>query len=228
MNTGRRYVFLQNPSFGYVASSEQRRIFLQFYHVFDTPTDVLTLLGASDIRSALSKQPSNIITLVRVLSRHLSRLLRSAVFPNRSDSSLVDLSAVNVFKLNQRRTSNSDPVTEALNCIRVLSRVLPLVFELDDDGQVEKELLWTSQTTEQGRSIGQRIEEAQFVIDDEEANVTPEQEAAPGPDHSQGPLLGETLLITVVDLLFCPGFCIPADLVDINGEGKISHVIWPV
>jgi len=124
---------------------------------------------STSVRQALSVQPINVANLIHVLSHHLFTLLPSSLFPTSSATF----------------TSGQDPTKEALNCLRVLGRVLVVVYEAEAGGtEVEGEeksfaqkWLWSRQPVEprtesNGNGDGEvptaGEEESQFTIADEE------------------------------------------------------------
>jgi hypothetical protein len=139
---------------------------------------------------------------------------------------------------------------EVLNCLRVLQRVLPVVFELESEpGVFEREVLWRRDVVvgaaeeHGGRGQGEdsrhreRTEQTpQFVIEDDEDENDAEENATPAsspriPSSSSPkqatttlPSVAERLFSCLVDLLFCCGFTLPSKLqVD---HYKINYVIW--
>lgn len=123
---------------------------------------------------------------------------------------------------------------EVLNCIRVLQRVLPVVFEIDSESTIfEQEIFWKKEVVE-GQDVQEETEQVpQFVIEDEDEDTG--ETAAPAPSSSQAPAqkssqvktapsLAERLFSCLIDLLFCCGFTLPSKLqVD---HYKINYIIW--
>jgi hypothetical protein len=118
-----------------------------------------------------------------------------------------------------------------LNCVRVLQRVLPVVFEVDGGTtSFELEVLWKKEEVE---DTPVNSEPLQFVIEDEdedsdEEGAEPPTRATTKPKETKAkktvPSLAERLLSCLIDLLFCCGFTIPLKVqVD---HHKINHVIW--
>ena len=118
-----------------------------------------------------------------------------------------------------------------LNCIRVLQRVLPVVFEIDGETTpFELEVFWKKEEVDDTLVDDEPL---QFAIEDddedsEEEGVEPSTHAAPKPKETKAkktmPSLAERLLSCLIDLLFCCGFTIPLKVqVD---HYKINHVIW--
>lgn len=114
--------------------------------------------------------------------------------------------------------------------MRVLQRVLPVVFELDSDLSIfEREVLWKREAVE-GQDDSEHVEDTpQFVIEDEDEDG-PSVPAAPTAEPSKGqkthPALAERLFSCLIDLLFCCGFTLPTKIqVD---HYKINYIIWCV
>ena len=121
---------------------------------------------------------------------------------------------------------------EALNCIRVLQRVLPVVFELESEtSRFEMEVFWKREEVHAQPAASSTNADPQFVIDDE----TDDEEAAeagistkvPPPESKEKqyqPSLAEKLFTCLIDLMFCCGFTLPTKLqVD---HYKINYTIW--
>jgi len=125
---------------------------------------------------------------------------------------------------------------EVLNCLRVLERVFPVVFDVEGESNTfEMELLWKRDEVEDDEELGSNVEErgtSQFVIEDEEDSDR-ETQSLPttlGLKPSKGkrrlPSLGYRLFNCIFDLLFCCGFTLPTKFqID---HHKIHHVIWCV
>jgi hypothetical protein len=127
---------------------------------------------------------------------------------------------------------------EVLNCLRVLERVLPVIFDVEGESNTfELELFWKREEVvdeeDRGRSMEER-DASQFVIEDEGDSDHEERSPPPTPasgfkqqkEKKQLPSLGERLYNCIFDLLFCCGFSLPTKLqVD---HHKINYVIWCV
>lgn len=130
-------------------------------------------------------------------------------------------------------SSERNPTKEVLNCLRVLQRVLPVIFE-NELPDLEYELLWKREAitpSEFAPSSPDSPEQPtpQFVIDDEEEEeTTTPAPQTPSHQHSRsqmlGPSLAERLFSAAIDLLFCCGFTLPTK-VQIDHH-KIQYVIW--
>ncbi|KAK8864156.1 hypothetical protein IAR55_001402 [Kwoniella newhampshirensis] len=128
----------------------------QYYSLFNSAADVYSLISVQDVRQALTSKPQNLANLILHLSHHLFTLLPDSQFPNSPP------------------ISNQDLSKEALNCLRVLGRILVVVYEAEADarerralGVVEEEetfaakWLWSRQ----------RIERRQVEPKDSDTNV---------------------------------------------------------
>ncbi|KAL8277523.1 hypothetical protein RQP46_010078 [Phenoliferia psychrophenolica] len=191
----------------------------QFWLLFDSPTDVITLLDSTTLSLALHRQPTNLSTLVTVLASHLSHLLSLPDFPHSPPSSPLE-----------------DLAKEALNCVRVLSRVVPVVVR--PTAHLENSLFWTSERVKVEKAPAVPTKEGvqetgQFVIDDEDEDEPAvvaegkDDETGKGEDEDEWenlPTLAERLITALVDLCFVPGFTVPEE--SRTGDGAIAYVIW--
>jgi hypothetical protein len=196
------------------------------------------------VRRALVDAPENVATLVRVITSRLFNLVSDHTFPS-APTSYVPSFASSLIK-GAGGGAERNATKEVLNCLRVLQRVLPVVFELESEPSVfEREVLWKRDVVlaeEEVRGGGQdhreRSEQTpQFVIEDDEDENDVESAAASSPRTPSKqtaattatatatlPSIAERLFSCLVDLLFCCGFTLPAKLqVD---HYKINYVIW--
>jgi len=128
--------------------------------------------------------------------------------------------------------SNRSATKEVLNCVRVLQRVLPVVFEVEGEGNAfETEILWKEVEIPDEEAL--EGETPQFIIeDDDDDSEDGEETDAAAADTSAGkkkrtmPSLGQKLFTSLFDLLFCCGFTIPTKLQ--KDHHKINYVIWYV
>ncbi|KAI0262890.1 high-temperature-induced dauer-formation protein-domain-containing protein [Gloeopeniophorella convolvens] len=203
----------------------------QYTVLFDSASDVFSLISPQDIRRALVEAPENVATLIRVLTSRLFNLVSDHTFPSASTTSVTSFASSFI----KGGASERNTTKEVLNCMRVLQRVFPVIFELDSEPSVfEKEVLWKKDVVG-GQPHQEETEHTpQFVIEDDEEDEGEAGEAgapaaAPQPKTSPKqttvlPSLGERLFSCLVDLLFCCGFTLPTKLqVD---HYKINYIIW--
>lgn len=199
----------------------------QYIVLFDSASDVFSLISPQDIRRALVEAPENVATLIRVITSRLFNLVSDHTFPS------VPTTYVSSFasSLINGGTTERNTTKEVLNCLRVLQRVLPVIFELESEPSVfEKEVLWKKDVVD-GQNLREQTEQTpQFVIEDDDEDgevVSPTADSLPKPPQTQTtapPCLAEKLFSCLVDLLFCCGFTLPSKIqVD---HYKINYVIW--
>ena len=96
--------------------------------------------------------------------------------------------------------------TEVLNCVRVLSRVLPYIYESDALRAWEASVFWGPISLEEVEKYAQKV-----------------------PEYVEGgESLGSQLVHALVDLLFYTGFTLPwpdADIQD-GRKGTVSYGLW--
>jgi len=84
--------------------------------------DVFSLFSPNDIRRTRDTSLENLETLISAVITRLNELTHHPSFP---DPELA-------------------PERDALNCIRVLTRVLPFVYEADNLSEWEEKFFWTA------------------------------------------------------------------------------------
>ncbi|KAF8841173.1 hypothetical protein BDN67DRAFT_928885 [Paxillus ammoniavirescens] len=201
----------------------------QYFTLFDTPSDVFSLISPHDIRRAFFDAPENVATLIRVLTSRLFNLLSDHTFPTASGASVTSYAT----SLIKAATTERNTTKEVLNTIRVLQRVLPVIFEVQGESNAfELEVLWKKvEVNDEDEPTA--TESPQFVIEDEDYSsengegtnsLSQPPESKPKLKKILLPSLGEKLFSCINDLLFCCGFTLPPKIqVD---HYKINYVIW--
>ncbi|KAJ3254637.1 hypothetical protein HK103_007047 [Boothiomyces macroporosus] len=82
-----------------------------FYTLPETTEDIFNLCAHKDIRSAIEKQPQNVTLLIEALIDRLEKFIKEPV-----------------------------ETKEASNCVRLLTRILPFIFEAQ--GNLENNIFW--------------------------------------------------------------------------------------
>lgn len=109
------------------------------------------------------------------------------------------------------------PDREALNCIRVLTRVLPFIYEKESLEQWGDTLLWAPRRK---RTRNSAI--ANEVLFDGDG-VQDAQNRTPVEEFEDAKPLAEELIDTLLDLLFFSDFTVPKAP---HGKPKVTHAIW--
>lgn len=214
--------------------------------MFDSASDVFSLITPHDgrptafslhlsaltfcsVRRALLEAPENITTLIRVITSKLFNLISDHTFPTPASSPVS--SYASSFIKSSTRFAGENTTKEVLNCLRVLQRVLPVVFEVDGEtGVFELDVFWKEEQASEDLINRNPAETSLFVIEDEEGNED-DPEASNLPKHATSTEnkqrllpLGERLFNCLIDLLFCCGFTLPTKIqVD---HYKINYFIW--
>jgi hypothetical protein len=179
------------------------------------------------VRNALQHSPRNIYTLINVLSDHLFRLLRSSSFPSPNQQSNIPVpqSIKKTWTGGITPKDGEDPTREALNCVRVLGRVLVVVYENDQDEDIPDEAQAPESETTVPTDAQLREHFAWNTL--WKRSWTPSQGSAPGKNQSHAaagpgadarlPSLADNLFDCTIDLLFCAGFTVPES---VRGQSK--------
>ena len=186
------------------------------------------------MRRALIEAPENVATLIRVVTARLFNLVSDHTFPAPLTAASMTSLASSFIK-SSTGMQDRNPTKEVLNCLRVLQRVLPVVFEVEGDAsRLEMEVFWKREVVEEVNAVVEETSEPQFVIeDDDDDGEEQESPRQAGPSQSSFsttkktvPSVAERLFSCLIDLLFCCGFTLPTKIqVD---HYKINYTIWCV
>lgn len=206
--------------------SEERRIsaddpyWTSFWELPESSEDVFSLFAPADIRRTRDNALENLETLILAITSRLFTLRHHPSFPDPEIA----------------------PDREALNCIRVLTRVLPYLYELEALQEWEDRFFWGTR-----RKRTRRAKLASEVLFDGSQPTSPtttdggfgngdgdrqQQQQQHQPESGDGEYedarpLGEELIDTLTDLLFYTDFTVvgqagPA----MSGKPKVSYAIW--
>ncbi|KAF9421945.1 hypothetical protein BGZ94_008699 [Podila epigama] len=192
----------------------------QFWILPESADDVFLLVGSQDIRRVCDEARENLECLIEKTLAHLFRLAESPQFP-----------------------SVHAPASQALNCVRILTRLFPFVFESDQQLAWEEAFFWTPQST----VISTRTQSFNTTSTppgnqpstgtDQAADITPsdatkaptipinrqkEQEFIE-PQETSFASHGQRLISTLQSLLFTSGFTLPTAM---ETKNRVSFVIW--
>ncbi|KAI3628940.1 hypothetical protein CBS9595_000012 [Malassezia furfur] len=219
-------------------AAADHRYWVQFTTVFDSAEEVCATLTVPELRRAADEAPENIVTLVEVLTLHLESLVDDTHFAPVPPYNPGGFSALFASTAPPRPVDARNRVREALNCCRVLMRVVPVIYEStprkredSDIDDLEQRTLWTplprtrflrnergrpSPTKETPAEETDAKASVQFIISDgDEGDLSTQDPLAAmapgsGADAAGEPVMtGHALLNTLLDLLFHSGFTMP-------------------
>ena len=147
------------------------------------------------------------------------RRTRDNALPNLETLILAVTSRLNVLKSHPSFPDPElAPDRDALNCIRVLTRILPFLYEADHLSEWEDKFFWgvRRRKTRQDQVAGEVL----FDEAHDQDATTPKPEDQ---DFEEVKPLAEEVIDTLIDLLFFAGFTIP--LLP-NAKSKVSYAIW--
>ncbi|PHH89252.1 hypothetical protein CDD83_6419 [Cordyceps sp. RAO-2017] len=181
--------------------SEERHIpaddtyWTSFWELPESSEDVFSLFSPSDIRRTRDQALENIETLVLALTSRLFILRHHPSFP---DPELA-------------------PERDALNCVRILTRILPYLYEKESLSHWEERFFWGARRKKTRRAaIANEVlfDEAQGAKQDVPVESDEFEEVKP---------LAEELIDTLIDLLFFSDLTIPRQP---HGHSKVTYAIW--
>jgi hypothetical protein len=133
------------------------------------------------------------------------------------------------------------PAQEALNCIRVLTRLFPFIFESEELSEWQDRFWWTKRRkrprgmTQGPLKIKDPSQDEGEVLFEEEGTKdgdiplvqSPVSRASGDKEMERSKPLAEELLDTVLDLLSFSGFTVPATAAQ-GTDSKVTMAIWYV
>ncbi|KAL1632627.1 hypothetical protein SLS56_003526 [Neofusicoccum ribis] len=186
---------------GIIRLSEQTEIpaddtyWTGFWELPESAEDVFTLFSPADIRRTRDNALGNLETLVLAVTSRLCVLRNHPSFP---DPELA-------------------PERDALNCIRVLTRLLPYIYEADHLEAWEDKFFWGARRKRSRRS---QLSRSEVLFDGANTDDAPKENV---PDFEEAKPLAEELIDTLIDLLFFADFTLPKGQ---PGKGKVTYAIW--
>ncbi|KAL2040539.1 hypothetical protein N7G274_006518 [Stereocaulon virgatum] len=168
-----------------------------FWELPESTEDVFSLFSLVDVRRARDSSLANVETLILALTTRLLKLRHHRSFPN----------------------PETAPEKHALNCIRILTRILPFLYEADHLEVWEDEFFWAKRKR---KSKGHTAKpEVLFDESQKEENQGPPPEVEEQYEDLRP--LGEELVDTLIDMLFYVGFTLPHTERSRNG---VTYAIW--
>ncbi|KAI7895805.1 high-temperature-induced dauer-formation protein-domain-containing protein [Mucor mucedo] len=152
-----------------------------FWNLPESVDDIFSLIGANDIRRTRDTARENFEILIDKVLEKMQAILESSHFPSEQHS-----------------------INHLLNCCRVMTRIMPFVFETDTPW--EESFFWTPRQVEKPTTT----------------NV--EATADTKPEYDMLPCRGELLLTLTIQSLFLAGFTLPISFA--TKESKIVYAIW--
>ncbi|KAH8702236.1 high-temperature-induced dauer-formation protein-domain-containing protein [Talaromyces proteolyticus] len=170
---------------------------VKFWELPESTEDVFSLFTPADIRRARDSALPNLETLLLAICSRLIVLKNHPSFPDPEIA----------------------PDRDALNCIRILTRLLPFIHEADHLEGWEEQFFWAR------RKKKTRQAQVASVVLFDEAHTDSEEAQSPPRDNDleDAKPLGEELIDTLLDLLFHTGFTIPHLA---TAKAKVSYSIW--
>lgn len=167
----------------------------QFWDLPESSEDVFSLFSPADIRRTRDNAIENLETLILVVTSRLFILRHHPSFPH----------------------AEFAPEAHALNCIRVLTRILPYLYEADGLHDWENQFFWG---TRRKRTRPSAI--ANEVLFDE-AQEDKQDAKPPADEFEDAKPLAEELIDTLIDLLFFADLTVPRQAL---GKPRVTYAIW--
>ncbi|KUI71350.1 hypothetical protein VM1G_07182 [Cytospora mali] len=165
-----------------------------FWELPESSEDVFSLFAPVDIRRTRDNAIENLETLILAVTSRLFILRHHPSFPDPEIA----------------------PEHDALNCIRVLTRVLPYLYEADNLHEWEDRFFWGIRRKRTRQAA--LASEVLFDDGDDEAGKPRSTD-----EFEEARPLAEELIDTLIDLLFFSDFTVSKQP---HGKPKVTYAIW--
>lgn len=159
----------------------------------ESTEDVFSLFSPADIRRTRDTALENLETLILAITSRLFILRHHPSFP--------DLELA--------------PERDALNCVRILTRLLPYLYEKDNLQQWEDKFFWASRRKRTRKAAIQ----SEVLFDDHEQHQPRNVEE----QFEDAKPLAEELIDTLIDMMFFADFTLPRSA---TAKSKVTYAIW--
>ncbi|KAL8913730.1 MAG: hypothetical protein Q9172_007217 [Xanthocarpia lactea] len=171
-----------------------------FWKLPESAEDVFSLFTVADVRRTRDNFLINIETLLNALISRLVVLRHLPAFPD------PDLA----------------PAKEALNCVRVITRILPFLYEVEHLESWEDKFFWQRRKKHSKNELHNRPE-VLFDGSNSDGLEKKEEDGMEDETIEYTKPLGEELIDTLIDLLFYIGFTLPHAE---RSKSKVTYAIW--
>ncbi|EMC94101.1 hypothetical protein BAUCODRAFT_74343 [Baudoinia panamericana UAMH 10762] len=190
----------------------------QFYQLPEHADDVFALWSPTDVRNLTLNGPDRPSP-------------GAQVSPRKNLETLIYVCVARLDAL-QRKRCFADPhqpiAPEALNCMRILTRLLPYIYEADHLHVWEEKFFWQPRTPSQSWDTKRNRPGAYYDgLDPAKRFLVEETDGEHVSNRVIGPPLGEQLVDVMIRYMFFAGFTLPKRL-DSQGlpDLKVAYHIW--
>ncbi|KAK9367794.1 high-temperature-induced dauer-formation protein-domain-containing protein [Lipomyces kononenkoae] len=177
----------------------------QFWELPESADDIFSLVSSSDIRRTRDTALVNLESLlVSSISRLVYLLRHSQIHYAPAAQQTIPGSAPGSIDEGQadQALSAARATKETLNCMRIITRIMPFIYEKPELESWQQDLFWGADAAVGGDST------ITGATEDDDADDRP---------------LGAALIDTLTDFLFLPGFAIPLSQ---GLPTTVAYVIW--
>ncbi|KAL8945857.1 MAG: hypothetical protein Q9222_007663 [Ikaeria aurantiellina] len=169
-----------------------------FWKLPESAEDVFSLFSPNDVRRCRDNSLPNIEMLLNSL---IARLIALRHLPSFPDTELA-------------------PVKEVLNCIRVITRILPFLYEVEHLETWEDKFFWQRRKRQTKDRVNTK---AEVLFDDSNSKELEKEEEIEDYTVEYTRPMGEELIDTLIDLLFYTDFTLPR--VE-QSKNRVTYAIW--
>ncbi|KAI9026658.1 high-temperature-induced dauer-formation protein-domain-containing protein [Phycomyces nitens] len=168
-----------------------------FWTIPETADDVFSLIGASDVRRARDNARENLETLIDKTIDRMEAITNAPNFPSAQYS-----------------------INHLLNCCRIMTRIMPYIYECSECAEWEDAFFWTPRLVEKKGPENSEDETIKGTFEEQQHQQQQQQEpivdTKPQPQYDTLPPRGEVLLSS--------GFTLPISMT--TKDSRVVYAIW--
>ncbi|KAL0097800.1 high-temperature-induced dauer-formation protein-domain-containing protein [Phycomyces blakesleeanus] len=178
-----------------------------FWTIPETADDVFSLIGASDVRRARDNARENLETLIDKTIDRMEAITNAPNFPSAQYS-----------------------INHLLNCCRIMTRIMPYIYESPECSEWEDSFFWTPRLVEKKAPENSEDETIKGTFDEQQQQHQHQQQqepvidTKPQPQYDTLPPRGEVFLSLVIRCLFLAGFTLPISMT--TKDSRVVYAIW--
>ncbi|CAO3650512.1 unnamed protein product [Cunninghamella blakesleeana] len=169
-----------------------------FWALPETADDIYSLVGANDIRKTRNVAIENLETLIDKLIERINNIINATTFPSTQHS-----------------------IQHLLNCLRVLSRIMPYIYESPEHSEWEDRFFWTPRTVERV-SVPESTPPSSDNNNNEENSGRDQKQVI---EYDTLVPRGQHILTLLIQCLYLIGFTLPLHVTS-KESSRILYIIW--
>ncbi|KAI9303824.1 high-temperature-induced dauer-formation protein-domain-containing protein [Cunninghamella echinulata] len=173
-----------------------------FWALPETADDIYSLVGANDIRKTRDVAIENLETLIDKVIERINTIINAPTFPSTQHST-----------------------QHLLNCFRILSRIMPYIYESSEHSEWEDSFFWTPRTVERSPPVPESTPPSSDQTNNNNEEGTSSRDQKQVIEYDTLMPRGQQILSLLIQCLYLIGFTLPLNVTS-KENTRILYIIW--